>query len=522
MATKIWIRQNDYYDSMILMQLNHFVSDMKGVTRAAILMGTDINKPFLFNYGFADQSLDEAGPNDLIICLETSDGKTLDEATAVIEKFLKEKGKRSRRGKRFASLERAYESFPDANLVFISVPGPFAGREARKALQRDLNVFLFSDNVPLEQEVELKQLAGKKNLLLMGPDCGTAIIDGVGLGFANAVRRGPVGIVGAAGTGIQELCMILEKFGNLGVSHAIGVGGRDLSDAVQGMGTCQGLQLLGEDRETKCIIFLSKPPSESVSIKILEKVRKLGKPAVICFLGKSLYGPGDLKEDRHTISTVQSIEEAALQAIHILGCKVNQELVISPEEMHSLAKREAEKLKPDQRFVRAIFSGGSFCYESMAYLSRVIDRLHSNTPIPGVTKLVNSLTSLENSFLDMGEDEFTRGRVHPMIDPIPVADRIRIEAKDPCTGVILFDVILGYGSHADPGPIFARAVADAKEESEGHGRHLAIITHVCGTEGDPQDRAKQEEHLRNAGALLMQTNLQATKFVAAIMRKKSK
>jgi hypothetical protein len=342
----------------------------------------------------------------------------------------------------------------------------------------------------------------------------------VGFGFANTVQRGPVGIVGAAGTGIQELCMILEKFGNLGVSHAIGTGSRDLSDAVQGLGACQGLQLLGGDRGTKCVIFLSKPPSEGVSEKILEKIQNLGKPAVICFLGKSIYGAWNLKEDGHTISIAQSIEEAALQAIQMLRYKVNQELVMSREQMDFLAKREAEKLSPDQLFVRAIFSGGSFCYESMTFLNRLMDRLHSNTPIPGVAKLVNTLDSLENSFLDIGEDEFTQGRVHPMIDPTPVADRIQMEGKDPCTGVILFDVILGYGSHPDPGTILARAVADAKEESERHGRHLIIITHVCGTEGDLQDRVKQEERLRSAGALVMQTNLQATKLVGAIMRKK--
>jgi succinyl-CoA synthetase alpha subunit len=487
---------------------------MAGVERAAILMGTDNNKPLLADYGFVDPSIDEAGVSDLIICLEAIDEKTLNEAISSIEKLLKERGKRTKRGKRFASLEGAYESVQDANLAVISVPGQFAGREARKAIVKNLNVFLFSDNVPLEEEIELKQLASEKKLLLMGPDCGTAIIDGVGLGFANSVRKGPVGIVGAAGTGIQELCVILERFGNLGISHAIGIGGRDLSDSVQGMAASQGLELLDQDRKTRCIIFISKPPSEGVSTKIVGKMRRLSKPSVICFLGKSNVCPAE--EDKNLL-IVESIEQAALAAIQLLGFAVNQELMRSSEEIESLARREGEKLKPDQRFVRAIFSGGSFCFESMALLSQSLDNLHSNTPIPGVKKLADSLNSLENTFLDMGEDEFTRGRVHPMIDPTPISDRIRAEAKDPTVGVILFDIILGHGTHPDPASVLGPAVRDVKRESEKHNRHLVVTTHVCGTDGDPQGRIKQEEQLKKAGALVLNTNLQATMLVSAIL-----
>lgn len=520
MATKILIKQNDYHDSMVLMQINHQVLGMTGIKRAAVLMGTENNKPLLADYGFSDVRMDEAGASDLIIGLEAIDDKTVNEAVSFIENFLKEKGKRPKRGKHFVSLEGASEYFPDANLAVISIPGQFADREARKALLRNMNVFLFSDNVPLEEEIELKQLAKRKSLLLMGPDCGTAIIDGVGLGFANSVHKGPVGIVGAAGTGIQELCMILERFGNLGISHAIGIGGRDLSDPVQGMAAFQGLELLDQDKRTKCIIFLSKPPSERVSKKILGKVQKLSKPVVICFLGRRL-NEGWVEEGEN-LFVVESTEEAALKAIQMLGFAVNQELMVSSENIESLAKREAKKLKPNQRFVRAVFSGGSFCLESMALLNRVLNNVHSNIPLAGVKKLANSMNSLENTFLDMGEDEFTRGKVHPMIDPTPVADRIRGEGKDPSVGVILFDVILGYGAHPDPASVLGPAIMDVKQKLENHNRDVIIVTHVCGTEGDPQSRTKQEEKLRRAGALMLYTNFQAAKVVGAILREKSK
>ena len=520
MTTKILVRRNDYHDSMVLMQINHQIIGMPGIVRSAILMATENNKPLLKDYGFFDKNISDAQANDLVICLEATDDKTLDEAVSLIEEFLREKWKRQRRGRRFASLESACESFQGSNLAVISVPGQFAGREARKALERNLNVFLFSDNVSLEEEIELKRLAIKKNLLMMGPDCGTAIINGVGLGFANSVQDGPIGIVGASGSGIQELCTILERFGNLGISHAIGIGGRDVSETVQGMGAVQGLELLDQDKETKCIIFISKPPGQNVSLKILEKVEKLNKPVVICFLGKTLNDyPGRANKNTYI---VESIEQAALKATEVLGSRMNLEIIRSSEELEFLAQAEAKKLTRDQQFIRAIFSGGSLCYESMMLFSRCVNRLYSNISMPGFKRLENRFISMENTFLDMGDDEWTRGRVHPMIDPTLIAERIRFEGKNPTVRVILFDVALGYGTHPDPASILVPAIMDAKQESETNNRYLVVVAHVCGTEGDPQDTLKQEEQLTRAGALVLQTNLQATKLALSILRAQPK
>ncbi|NQU03002.1 MAG: FdrA family protein, partial [Syntrophaceae bacterium] len=247
MATRVVVRKNNYHDSMVLVQINHCVLEIGGITKSGILMGTENNKVLFKDYGFADKCIDEAGVGDLIICLEASSESVLDEATVVIEKLLTEKIARKSRRNNFSSIQTASETIPGVNLAVISVPGQFAAREATKALEKNMHVLVFSDNVSLEDEVKLKQLAISKNLLLMGPDCGTAIIDGIGFGFANSVQKGPIGIVGASGTGIQELCVLLEEFGNVGISHAVGVGGRDLTDAVGGMSSLKGLELLEND-----------------------------------------------------------------------------------------------------------------------------------------------------------------------------------------------------------------------------------------------------------------------------------
>lgn len=517
MATKFLVRKNDYHDSMVLMQINYQVSAMNGIKRAAIMMGTENNKILLSDYGFTAKSIEEAKENDLIVCLEADNQEILYEAYFIVKKLLKETAKRVNKKKRFMSLESACKSFQDANLAIISVPGQFAFREANKALSNNLNVFLFSDNVCVEEEIELKQLAREKNLLLMGPDCGTAIINGVGLGFANSVNKGPVGIVGASGTGCQELCVILERFGNLGVSHVIGIGSRDLSEPDGGIGAFQSLELLDQDSETRCIIFISKLQSKRILRKVYNKMQNLSKPVVACFIG-IMQHEVPIETEKKNILIADNIQDAALKAIKVLKGNINRKLFMVSKEIECLIQKDIEKLKPTQKFVRAIFSGGSFCYESMSLLNSLKYKLYSNIKMTGIKKLSNSHKSLGNTFVDMGEDEFTKGRVHPMIDPIPIAKRIRDEAKDPTVAVILFDVILGYGTHPDPASILAPAVKDAKEEAKKNKRKIIILTHVCGTERDLQDREKQEKQLQEAGAFILPTNIQATKLIAVILR----
>jgi len=517
MTRKIWIRKNEYFDSMVLMMVNHEISGLPGVQRAAILMGTDNNKLLLRNYGVPEEETEAAGPADLIIVLETVHPSKEEEVLSFLEKRLKERGRTAKRGRKFASLDTAYKTLKhEPNLVLISVPGPFAGREARKALHRDMNVFLYSDNVPLTEEILLKEFARERGLVVMGPDCGTALINGVGLGFANVVPRGPVGIIGASGSGIQEVCVLLDRFANLGVSHAIGVGGRDLSNEVQGISSLQALDLLNEDTVSECIILLSKPPSEEVSIRILKKIEEISKPVVVCFLGRKTAGfetgPG------HDLTMVDDLEGAVAATARIVGRNINRKITEAYEETRSKALQEAAKLKREQRFLRGIYSGGTLCYESMAFLLGQLSRIHSNLYLPGTARLSESSKSLENTLLDMGDDEFTRGKVHPMIDPTVIAERIRTESADPTVRVILFDLILGNGSHPDPSSVVAPAVFRAKEESEKRSRCLMVLSHVCGTDKDPQDLSKQEETLRQAGAFVLASNMQATRIAADIVR----
>jgi FdrA protein len=500
---------------MVLMQISSKILEMEGVNRVAIMMATDNNKPFIAYSGFQDPSIDSATASDLVIALETVDAATMDDTIARIDALLKERGQRRKRGRRFASLEGACDGFDGANLAVISVPGQFAAREARKAIGRGLNVLLFSDNVPLNDEIDLKRRAGGKGVLLMGPDCGTAVINGVGLGFANAVRKGPVGIVGASGTGMQECCMILEQAGGIGVSQAIGTGGRDLSEEVGGLTALAGLDFLAQDPDTEAILFLSKPPSKQVSARIVERIRSIGKKAVVCFLGLE----ATTGEGQKDIVFAETIEEAALAMVRMMGSAIDRRFQEIENRIAAIAAAERLKFGSGQKFLRGVFSGGSFCYESMIYLRRQLANLHSNSPVSGIAKLADAFISVEHTLVDLGEDEFTRGRVHPMIDPSPVADRLRKEAAEESVAVVLFDVVLGYGAHPDPAGVLVPAIGQVREQASRAGRHVSFVTHVCGTDGDPQGREEQEEKLRNAGVRVMATNLQATQVAAELLKR---
>jgi succinyl-CoA synthetase alpha subunit len=510
MTVRVVVRNNEYHDSMVLMQISHKVAEAPGVSGVAILMATDNNKPFLAYCGFFDPGIDTAGPSDLIIGIQAASDAAIDDTLAMIDRLLKEVIRRPKRGRRFASLDGACDGLPGANMAVISVPGQFAAREARKALTRGLHVFLFSDNVPVEEEISLKRMAFERRRLLMGPDCGTAIIGGIGLGFANAVQAGPVGIVAASGTGMQEVCCLLDRLGGVGISQAIGTGGRDLSDAVDGMGTLLAFDFLQGDSATEVVVVVSKPPSDRVASRVIRRLQNIGKPAVVCFLGSR---EGVTREGR--IAFAGNLEMAALETLHLLGGPgINASAVEGAVE--ALARDSSAGLSAEQRFVRGVFSGGSFCYEALAYLRDRLPVLHSNVSIAGVSKLADSRVSVENALVDLGDDEFTRGRVHPMIDPISVAERVKQEARDGTVAVIIFDVVLGYGSHPDPASLLAPAVADIKRTAANAGRDIILATHVCGTERDPQKRGPQEQQFAAAGALVLPSNYQVARLAAAV------
>src|SRR2546428_8872651 len=286
---KIIIEKGNYRDSVTLMKISNEVSKLKGVSQAAVLMATPLNKRFLTDAGFKAGEVEKAGPDDLIIAMEAASEEVLESMVSRVEKMLSSRESMKAEEIRPRTLASAVKVMPDANLALISIPGRFAKREAMNALESGLDVFLFSSNVPREDEVELKEAAKARSLLVMGPDCGTSIINGVVLGFGNVVRAGSVGIVSASGTGIQEVSTLLDGEG-LGISHAIGTGGNDLSEKVGGMTTMEGIRLLEEDEGTKVIVLISKPPGPKTSAKVLNAASRSSKPVIVNFLGEGDVG----------------------------------------------------------------------------------------------------------------------------------------------------------------------------------------------------------------------------------------
>jgi FdrA protein len=412
-------------------------------------------------------------------------------------------------------LEQALFQQPALNLALISVPGAYAAIEARQALLAGLHVLLFSDNVSLEQEIALKTLAAKRGLLMMGPDCGTAIINGVGLGFANAVPRGPIGIVSASGTGLQQIACLIADYG-LGISQAIGTGGRDLCEAVGGRSMLAGLDALQQDPTTRVIILLSKPPAPVVAERILAAAARGTKPTVIAFLGTHLSN-NPLPAANH-LSFAPTLNDAARLAVRLAGGEAPPSGDALPNETIAAIQSARNALHPGQRYVRGLFAGGTLCDEAMMVLSERLGPVYSNIPLRPDWRLSQARTSQEHTAIDFGSDEFTIGRPHPMIDAGLRLRRLAQEANDPTTAAILLDIVLGYGAHADPASEFAPAIEQARATAAATGRALACIISLCGTEQDPQRRSTQQEALQAAGALVFTDNALAARAAAEIVR----
>ena len=348
---------------------------------------------------------------------------------------------------------------------------------------------------------------------MMGPDCGTAIINGVVLGFGNVIRKGSIGITAASGTGIQQTSTIIHRMG-MGISQALGTGGRDLSEEIGGMATIESLKYLEQDVETRIILLISKPSSPRVCEKVLEAARKCRKPVIICFLGMETAGI----EAARLIPAV-TLEDAAYKAVALVRGVSSEKVIFTwpKQQILSIAGREYAKLLPEQKYLRGLFSGGTLCYESMLILRELIGNVYSNAPLESDLRLSNPHQSQSHTCLDMGSEEFVVGRPHPMIDPTMRKQRIMREAGDPETGVILLDIVLGYGAHPDPAGVLAPVIAEAKKDAERDGRYLSVVASVIGTELDPQNLGDQEEKLKEVGTVILPSNAQAARMVALIL-----
>jgi FdrA protein len=499
------VHAESYADSVRLMSARRSMQDIDGTGLVAAVMGTQANREDLVGEGFESSDLDGVGANDLVLAVEAASDEAARAALDAAEATLSGAGPHPRTpgtagGQRHPrTLEQAVATLSGANVALISVPAEYAVLEAHKALSAGLHVLLFSSGISVDDEIELKDRGRRLGLLVMGPDAGTAMLGRVGLGFANVVDRGPVGVVAAAGTGAQEVMTLLHRWG-AGPSHVIGVGGRDTSAAVDGAMTRTALRALRYDDATEVLLLVSKPPSPEVAGTLLGEFD--GMHGVAAFIGLE---PDTLSAPRG-VHLAATLEQAALATLAALG----RDQPDPGAGMAAMADHALGDLKDGREAVRGLFSGGTLCYEAMVLTSRRLGAVHSNTPLDPDWGL--PAPDGAHIFLDLGAEEFTRDRPHPMIDPEPRVDALREHGDDPATAVVLLDVVLGYGAHPDPAGILAPACAEITARRDPP----AVVAYVLGTADDPQDLTAQRKQLADAGCLLAPTNARAALLATAI------
>jgi FdrA protein len=489
------IFRNAYRDSVELMRIAAEIEHLPGVIRAGLVMCTPANLAIVAEAGLSEGLDPGAGPNDMVVALSAADEAAAETALERAATLMRGTAAEAPgEGQRFVptTVAEGVAELPGANLALISTPGAYATAEALKALKRGLHVFLFSDNVPIEDEIELKQLGLRMGLLVMGPDCGTAILDGVPLGFANAVRRGGVGLVGASGTGLQQVTCLLDAFG-AGVSQAIGVGGRDLHEEVGGLMMLASLERLMADDKTNVVILISKPPSPSVAAKVLSAASGAGKPVVVNFLGGE---PDAIRASG--AHPARTFEEAAQVAAGLSLGTAPQPLVVEDGDTDVSSLMTA--LLPGQDRIAGLYSGGSLASEAKVILQ----------------DLMGTQAASAQRIVDLGDDEYTVGRPHPMIDPRLRSEKIAEAGEDPQVAVILLDIVLGYASHPDPAGALVPAIRAAKDAAERGGRGLAVLASVCGTPGDPQGLSSQRSILADQGVRVEASNARAARLAGLV------
>jgi FdrA protein len=488
------IKPQFYLDSVALMRMSRALAGGEGIHDAAMMMATPANIAILANAGLLDDtdSITVAGAGDLVIAVRADAPERAAAAVAEAEASLTKspgsgRGARSGDHWRPRSMRSAVEHHPDASLALISVPGAFAISEARKAIRRGLHVMIFSDNVPLAAEAALKQEAHSLGCLVMGPDCGTSIINGVPLAFANELPRGDIGIIGASGTGIQEISCLLAGMGK-GISHAIGVGGRDLTQDVGGISTLMALDMLETDKATRHIVLVSKPPAEAVAVAVLARLAASRKTFTICFIGGNA---PTLPANAHWADTLTGAAEMAGDVLLIDGG-------LNPDSLESTSRGA---------LLRGLFCGGTLCAEAQVICKQENLTVSSNAAIPGVSTVVDVRG---HTLVDLGADEYTQGKPHPMIEPSVRDAMLQEVLADEHTGALLLDVVIGYGAHIDPASHLVNSLPKL--------RSVPIIASVTGTEQDPQVRSRQIDTLRRAGILVASSNANAVKLALTVLR----
>lgn len=488
------IKKNSYQDSINLMLLTNAVSTIEGVNKVQVMMATPSNKDLFKDAGLYTDELGAAESSDMAIVVDTDDESKVDEVNEKTEQYLEDQSisNAAESFKTVRTWNKATETLPNANVALISVPGEYAAEEGEKALDNDLHVFMFSDNVPLEDEARLKQKANEKGLLFMGPDCGTGILDGVPMAFANAVNKGRIGIVGASGTGIQEVSAIVDRLGE-GVSHAIGTGGRDLKDEIGAITMMNGIKALENHAQTDVIAIISKPPAKEVRDQVVELLHSVSKPVVAIFLGEK---PTKFEGNVYHAYTLAETAHIAVDLAR--GNEVRTDGYIGDY------KYEGANLKENQKGIHGLYSGGTLASEAAVLLS---DALGLGSEITNEDGYV--FRKDNHVVVDLGDDQYTQGKPHPMIDPETRAKFIKEAAKNEETAVIVLDFVLGYGSHDDMASALLPAIKEGIEHAKSEGRELYVVASVCGTNNDPQDYQGHIKRLKEAGVIVKDNNDEA-------------
>ncbi|WP_434778259.1 acyl-CoA synthetase FdrA [Neisseria sp. Ec49-e6-T10] len=486
------IKNGVFQDSVSLMLLSKKLADMPKVSKISIMMGTNANKEIFENTGLLTQEISAAKASDLCIAIEGDDESVVPAVIEAVNAFLEDQSvqRKSSSYAQVKSLKGALNHMNNANLALISIAGKYAAREAKKALDNHLNVFIFSDNVSVKDELALKQYAHQNKLIVMGPDCGTGTIKNIPLAFSNLNRKGSIGVIGASGTGIQAVLSGVDYLGE-GISHAIGLGGRDLSSQIGGISALDAIEMLAHDNNTDMIVFVSKPPAKEVKEKVIAKLKSQEKPVVAIFLGENnTHSDGN-------IEFAATLDQAAQKAV-------------ARQQRINEAKAKA-KMSTEQTQIRGLFCGGTLASEAAMLLANALDVPFSGDHPEGVMFAHNG-----HSVIDLGDDVYTVNRAHPMIDPSVRNELILKAGTDPKTAVVVMDMVIGFGAHENPAEQAAQTIEAARAQRKAEDGQVTYIAAICGTDEDYQDIRLQKKILKDAGVMLLSNNREAIEAAVRI------
>lgn len=513
--SSVYVRiiSNGYRDSVQLLYAESILAESDGITQAHVAMGTLTQKQVFADMGLMDSAIISAKDQDLVIAAIAESSSVFATAAQAAMASLAATDLGSAEKHTYPSLEQALRERPDAQVCMISIPGEYAKAEALRALNSGMHVILFSSHIFPEDELELKLLARSKGLLLMGPDCGVVNLNGTAYLLSSLTHRGPFGLCGATGVGIQHIGALLHAAGS-GVSQIIGTGGGDLKQPIGGLSMLSGIDALEADPQTQYILLASRKPDEKTMNTVFDRVSQCRKPVVLYFMGC----------DREPVEKAGAIyasnlDEVAVKALELIGIHLPLQ---TEEELDALAQEAVRGMSPQQRYVRGLFTGGTYCDEAMRAMQAYIGGIYSNCPVSPRLLLEDSRKTHHNACVDYGEDEFTVGKPHPTMEPSIRKPYILREGNDPHIAVMLFDFIFAAPAHPDPVGVVLEEIRQAQAAAASRGGKLAVVAAVCGTDADFQNLSEQKDKLRSIGAYVCDTNYLAAKLAGKIIQQINK